>query len=167
MSNRLAVRACAILKANRTEELRAAVLGECFTLLRDDAEASAIARKLRGFSDDKIAWIEHLSSVSMDLICSRLGTSPRVMVLASKYEAARRRAYHNHEIGAAPGAEAADPRVCPIDRGSAASELASVGMRDGRDKHLCAAKWVSLASIEPNLGPVDADRPAANQDRLA
>ena len=61
--------------------------------LSDDAEASAIARKLRGFSDTAVAWIEHLSSVNMDLICAVLDTEPHIMVLASRYEAARRRAF--------------------------------------------------------------------------
>jgi hypothetical protein len=61
----------------------------------EDAEASAIARELRGFSDTAIAWIEHVSSTHMDLLCTRYDTEPHVLVMASKYEAARRRAFAN------------------------------------------------------------------------
>ncbi len=62
----------------------------------EDAEASMIARRfLREFSDEAIAWMPHLSSTHMDLICDRLNTIPHVLIMAARYEAGRRRA----EIG--------------------------------------------------------------------
>ncbi len=61
--------------------------------LSDDKEAGEIRRRLCGFSDEAIAWIPHVSSTNMDLICAKLDTEPHILVLAAKYEAARRRAF--------------------------------------------------------------------------
>ncbi len=71
----------------------------------DDVEASAIARKLRGFSDHDLAWLEFISPPNVALICGRLKTTPHILMLAQQYETARRKAYS--EIG---GNDVADGR---------------------------------------------------------
>ncbi len=73
----------------------------------EDAEASSIAEGyLRGMSDEALEWIPHLSSIHMDLVCDYLKTIPHVLLMAGRYEAARRRAFP--EIG---GNDVADGRV--------------------------------------------------------
>ncbi len=56
-------------------------------------EASAIARKLRDFSDNDLAWIADLSPPNMAWFCQRFETTERILRLAQSYEVIRRIAF--------------------------------------------------------------------------
>ncbi len=55
--------------------------------------ASAVARKLRDFSDNDLAWIAFLSPPNMSLVCAKFGTTERILRLAQNYEVIRRIAF--------------------------------------------------------------------------
>ena len=61
--------------------------------LNDDREASAVARKLRRFSDDELAWIPHLSEIHRMMVSAYFGCDEFILDMAQRYELARRRAY--------------------------------------------------------------------------
>ncbi len=61
--------------------------------LQEDKLASDIARKLRDFSDNDLAWLAFLSPPNMALVCAKFGTTERVLRLAQSYEVMRRIAF--------------------------------------------------------------------------
>jgi hypothetical protein len=122
----------------------------------DDAEASAIARKLRGFSDNAIAWMPHLGSTHMDLICAKLDTIPYMLIMASEYEAGRRRAFPNSEIGRQRPSAGAAPELLDIP-GSGAPSLPEIGA------HLFSSEAAGTGCGAPPVG----QRPAAVNSELA
>ncbi len=58
--------------------------------LRTDKEVSALARKLRGFSDSDLEWFPYLSAAHQRLVCEHLATTPHLLLRAHAYETARR-----------------------------------------------------------------------------
>ncbi len=85
--------------------------------------ASAVARKLRDFSDNDLAWIAWLSPPNMALVCERFETTENILRLAQVYEMARRQAFPS-----------------------------SAGRRDGREEHPCAALSSASPFDRPSLG---------------
>jgi hypothetical protein len=82
----------------------------------EDEEASAIAQHhLREFSHADLCRIHHLGSVNIDLVCARYNTIPHVLRMAANFEAARRRAYPNSQIGRQrpPAGAASEPLDTP------------------------------------------------------
>ncbi len=102
----------------------------------EDAEASGIARRfLREFSDEAIAWMPHLSSVHMDLVCDRLDTIPHVLIMAARYEMARRRAFPQISRPCR-GEEPAVARGFSYASGAPHSEIGGNDVADGRGRLL-------------------------------
>ncbi len=87
--------------------------------LNQYVEASAIARKLRDFSDNDLAWIAWLSPPNMALVCEHLETTENVLRLAQVYEMARRRAFpiapHDADDSALDYRQARQPSALPFE----------------------------------------------------
>ncbi len=101
----------------------------------EDAEISMISRKLRGFSDHDLAWLEFISPMNVAIICGRLKTTPHILMLAQQYETARRKAYPqvNSVIPCHRGAQCSWP-ACKADcDGRPGTPIGGNDVADGRD----------------------------------
>jgi hypothetical protein len=61
--------------------------------LQEDADASAVARKLRDYSDADLDRIPTLSPPHLALLCASLNTTEIILGHAQRYESRRRQAF--------------------------------------------------------------------------